>query len=47
MLKLLLNWCIERDRTDIERYIESRNPKTPSDVEHLIQQYYYQRGYYV
>ncbi len=47
MLKLLLNWCIERDQTDIEKYIEARNPKTPADIEHLIQQYYYQRGYYV
>lgn len=47
MLKLLLNWCIEKEKTDIEKYIESRNPKTPADVEHLIQQYYYQRGYYV
>ena len=47
MLKLLLNWYIQKEKTDIERYIESRNPKTPADVEHLIKQYYTQRGYYV
>ncbi len=47
MLKLLLNWYIRREQTDIEKYIESRNPKTPADVEHLINQYYQQRGYYV
>ena len=29
-------------KSDIEQYIESRNPKTAADVEHLLQQYTYQ-----
>jgi hypothetical protein len=29
-------------KSDVEQYIESRNPKTAADVEHLLQQYTYQ-----
>jgi hypothetical protein len=29
-------------KSDIEEYIESRNPKNAADVEHLMQQYTYQ-----
>jgi hypothetical protein len=29
-------------KSDVELYIESRNPKTAADVEHLLQQYTYQ-----
>ena len=31
-----------RSKSDVEQYIESRNPKTAADVEHLLQQYTYQ-----
>jgi hypothetical protein len=30
------------NKSDVEQYIESRNPKTAADVEHLLQQYTYQ-----
>lgn len=29
-------------KSDVEQYIESRNPKTAADVEQLLQQYTYQ-----
>lgn len=29
-------------KSEVEQYIESRNPKTAADVEHLLQQYTYQ-----
>ena len=29
-------------KSDVEQYIESRNPKTAADVEHLLQQYTHQ-----
>ena len=29
-------------KSEVEQYIESRNPKTAADVEHLLQQYMYQ-----
>lgn len=29
-------------KSDIERYIESKNPKNAADVEHWLQQYTYQ-----
>jgi hypothetical protein len=30
-------------QNDVEQYIESRNPKTASDVEHLMQQWTYSK----
>lgn len=29
-------------KSDVERYIESKNPKNAADVEHWLQQYTYQ-----
>lgn len=31
-------------KTDIEKYILSKNPKTAADVEHWLQQYTYQNN---
>lgn len=31
-------------KSDVEQYIESRNPKNAADVEHLLQQYTYQNN---
>lgn len=28
-------------KSDIEEFVESKNPKTPADVEHRLQQYTY------
>ena len=30
-------------KSDVEQYIESKNPKSPADVEHYIQQYKWQQ----
>ncbi len=30
------------NKSDVERYIESKNPKTAADIEHWLQQYTYQ-----
>ena len=30
-------------QSDVEKYIESKNPKTASDVEHLMQQWTYSK----
>ena len=40
LIKRLQNYFTYK--SDVEQYIESRNPKTTADVEHLIQQYTYQ-----
>ena len=29
-------------QNEVERYIISKNPKTPGDVEYWLQQYYYE-----
>jgi hypothetical protein len=31
-------------KSDVEEYIEARNPKNAADVEHLLQQYTYQNN---
>ena len=30
------------NKSDVEQYIESKNPKTAADVEHWLQEYTYQ-----
>lgn len=42
-LQKLINFLIPDNKSDIELFIESKNPKTTADVEHLIKQYTYRR----
>jgi hypothetical protein len=43
LLKKILNVFIPDTKTDIELFIESKQPKTTADVEHWIQVYNYRR----
>ena len=45
LFKTLLKKFIPTTKTDIEVFIESKYPKTASDVEHWIQIYNYRRNY--
>lgn len=40
-LAYLRNLFNTSSKTDVEEYILSKNPKTPADVEHWLQQYTY------
>lgn len=40
----LQNMFSGANKTDIEKFIISRNPKSPADVEHLLLQYTYQNN---
>lgn len=33
-----------RNKSDVEQYIESKNPKSAADVEHWLQQWTYQKN---
>ena len=33
-----------RSKSDVEQYIESKNPKSAADVEHWLQQWTYQKN---
>ena len=41
MLDFLKNLFALQYQSDIEAFIESKNPKSPADVEHWIQVYMY------
>lgn len=43
-LQKIINFLTPDHKSDIELFIESRNPKTTSDVEHLIRQYIQRRN---
>jgi hypothetical protein len=47
LLKKILNFFIPDTKTDIELFIESKNPKSAADVEHWIQNYNYRRNHHV
>lgn len=40
----IIDFLTPNQKTDIELFIESRNPKNTSDVEHLIKQYTYRKN---
>ncbi len=39
MFKKFIDWFTQRQMTEIEYYIASRDPKTTADVEQLIQEF--------
>ena len=43
-LQKIINFLTPDYKSDIELFIESKNPKTTADVEHLIKQYTYRRN---
>jgi hypothetical protein len=43
-LQKIIRFLTPSNKSDIELFIESKRPKTTSDVEHLIKQYTYRRN---
>jgi len=43
MIQKMIQWFIKPQLTEIEYYISSHDPKTTSDVEHLINEFNYKR----
>ena len=41
LAKRLQDFFALQNKSDVERYIESKNPKTAADVEHWLQEYTY------
>ena len=39
MFKKFINWFTQRQMTEIEYFIATRDPKTTADVEQLIQEF--------
>lgn len=43
MFKKFIHWFTQRQMTEIEYYIASKDPKTTADVEQLIKEFNYKR----
>ena len=41
MFKKIINWFVGTPQTDLERYIVSKNPQNPAEVDHWLRQYDY------
>ncbi len=48
MFTLIKNWLHSQHQTDLDRYISSRNPQNPADIDILIKEFTYKtmNGWY-
>ena len=44
MFKNILNWFLDSQMSQIERYISSQQPKSPADIDRLINEFNYKRN---
>jgi len=44
MLKKIVEWFIQPQLSDIEKYVTAHNPTSPADVEILIREFNCKRG---
>ena len=44
MFKKLLNWLTPKSSSELEAYINSKNPQSTADVERLAQEFVWAKG---
>jgi len=44
MLTKIIQWFANKQMNEIDQYISSRNPKSPADIDRIINEFNYKRS---